>query len=119
MKTSDKIGIIGMAALAFCFIGNAFYNQFVSEPRRRMSDRIDNGIVHEYLDTNNNGLYDMYRYSQEGPVIRTTIDYPGRHMEYMEEDKGRVFSVSLENELTKEECQREYRNGKIEFRTLN
>ncbi len=77
------------------------------------------GITHQYVDTDGDGKFDLYRFVQKRREI-LGVDYNGDGTidKIINEKKNRIYSVNLEQELSKEECMREYRPGTIEFTQL-
>jgi hypothetical protein len=107
------LGITSLFSLGSQLIDKSYEKQENQEKQK-------SSMVHQYVDTNQDGQYDLYRFIQNGPVESTYVDKDGdgKADSVIVEDKSRIHSGSLETELTKEQTQREFRVGDIEHITL-
>jgi len=77
---------------------------------------LNTGITHQYIDTNRNGKYDLYRFIQKGSeTIYSDTNGDGYFDSAKTIDKSRFYTSNLSKELSKQKCEREYRLGRIEF----
>lgn len=118
MSLKDTLAGLTLVGFFGTICGVQLYDVCINRPKREKAELINNGIIHEYLDTNNNGSYDFYRYTQKGPRVRTYYYIGDNFVTSREQDFSRTFSGSLFCEMSKEECVKEERIGEINFSIL-
>jgi hypothetical protein len=107
-------GLIFGGALTFCFLS---YSAIKQAQKEKFHNMLNQGITHQYIDTDQDGRYDFYRFLQRRKE-RTVQYIDCRLVSDSEVSIDRTESAPIYGESTREQCLRMYRVGDFEFYTL-
>ncbi|MBM3234148.1 hypothetical protein FJZ19_03565 [Candidatus Pacearchaeota archaeon] len=113
-ETRIRAGIGAVIGALVIGAGASFYWCAKEAYRRALHELLNEGITHQYIDTNQDGRYDFYRFLQRKDEL-TQTRIGGVLVSSNHQTKNQTMSGSMCGEHTREECLRMPRIGDIEF----